>query len=131
LSDADRELQRKLLGRIGEAAAIRALRQAGYRILETNAIYTGGEIDIIAEHNDVVVFVEVKTRSPRAWGEPEAAVDEAKQARIVRAGQNYLAQFGRQPLTRFDIVAVRTDGHNRVESVRIIPGAFEIPDWRT
>ena len=68
----------------GERAAERFLRRKGYRILGRNVRLAVGEIDLIAEENGVIVFVEVKTRRGEAAGHPVEAVDEEKQRRLTR-----------------------------------------------
>lgn len=75
-------LTRAELGRAGEEEAARHLHSCGYRILARNWRVRAGEIDIIAEHDGVVVFVEVKTRTSDAYGFPEEAVTPRKVARL-------------------------------------------------
>lgn len=125
VDEAARDAHRKRLGQVGEEAAARQLRREGYRILQHNFFARGGEVDIIAEHAGVLVFVEVKTRSPRAWHTPESAVDAAKQARVARAAAQYLAGYSRPSPVRFDIVSVLTDDADRVQSVEIKRAAFD------
>jgi putative endonuclease len=121
---AAREMHRKKLGRLGEEAAAKRLLQSGYRILERNYLCRSGEIDIIAEHQGQVVFVEVKTRSPRAWDTPESAVTSEKQARIIRAAAYYLGQFRHRSPVRYDIVGVITGDDDEIQSVEIRQNAF-------
>lgn len=125
---AAQDAHRKKLGRIGEAAAEKQLRREGYRILERNCLRRGGEIDIIAEHAGSVVFVEVKTRSPRAWNTPESAVTPEKRTRIFRAATQYLSTYRTPSPVRYDIVSVMTDEADRVVSVTILPDAFSPGD---
>jgi putative endonuclease len=91
------DARRKDLGRRGEDAAVKALQKRGYRILDRNYLCRTGEIDIIAEHAGCVVFVEVKTRSPRSWEKPEEAITLEKQARIKRAADYYLGDSSAPP----------------------------------
>lgn len=100
--------RRKPLGAHGEDLAAKALRRAGYRILDRNAKLGRYEIDIIAQEGDTVAFVEVKTR--QAAGDTFDPVDNItpeKQRRLAQAARYYLA---RHPDTdanyRFDVVAV-------------------------
>lgn len=120
-----RDMERKRVGRIGEDAAVRRLRRDGYRIIDRNYAARGGEVDIIAEHNGVIVFVEVKTRSSKAWASPESAVTPEKRARIIRAASRYLAEFNTPSPARYDIVGVLTDEQARIVSVNIEQHAFE------
>lgn len=119
-----RDIRRKQIGRTGEEAAVEALLRQGYRILERNYSCRSGEVDIIAEHNNILVFVEVKTRSPRAWDTPESAVTTEKQARIMRAAAYYLAAFRNPSPVRYDIVSVLTDDGGAVTSVEVKVNAF-------
>ena len=103
------------VGRFGEDLAATHLGAAGWRIVERNWRCTDGELDLIAVDGDVLVFVEVKTRSTTAFGDPVEAVDEAKAVRVRRLAARWLAENqsvrrGRE--VRFDVVAV----------VRLAPG---------
>jgi putative endonuclease len=115
---------RQRLGDEGEQAACRFLKRQRYAILERNYRCRVGEIDIVALDRDVVVFVEVKTRTDEGFGTPLDAVDVRKQRQIQRAAQFYLRQkrlWDRD--ARFDVVAVWRDGREwRCELVR---NAFE------
>src|SRR3989441_5149534 len=82
---------RSVLGEEGERAAARFLEARGYRILERNYRTRRGEIDLIAEDGRILVFVEVKVRLDDRFGGPAAAITPAKQARIARLAQQYLA----------------------------------------
>jgi putative endonuclease len=98
------------LGAFGEAAAERYLLSRGYGILARGWRIKGGEIDLIAEHGGEVVFVEVKTRYPGEYGDPEEAVTAAKRVRLRRA---VFAWLGTQPTRhrrfRIDVIALRVD----------------------
>ena len=109
------------LGKRGEEAAARYLEARGLRLLDAGYRTPAGELDLIAEEGDVLVFVEVKTRSSLRCGRPAEAVDARKQARIVRAAQLYLLR--RRPyecLCRFDVVEVLEEpgGAFRVHHIR-------------
>lgn len=96
----------------------------GYRILDRNYLCRGGEIDIIAEHQGHIVFVEVKTRSPRAWHSPESAVTAEKQSRVIRAAAHYMSSYRQPAPVRYDIVSVMTDENDCVVSVKLKRDAF-------
>ncbi len=94
----------KQIGDFGERAAQRYLIQKGYIIHERNYRIRGGEIDIIAEKDDTLVFVEVKTRKNTNYGMPSEAVDMRKRRRIIKAAYYYL--HGAQRTVRFDVIEV-------------------------
>jgi putative endonuclease len=107
-------------GKRGEEIAVSYLKKEGYRIRERNYRCPLGEIDIIALDGDEVVFVEVKSRKSGDFGEPEAAVDARKQAKLSRIALNYINEHNLNDRSaRFDVVAVRfLKGSDRVRLVR-------------
>jgi len=116
------------LGRLGEEEAARALKRKGYRILERNFSSSAGEIDIIARHRGVIVFVEVKSRASGRFGPPQAAVDSNKQRRLTRLAREWLTQKGLVGTpARFDVVSVRLEEAARLE-VEVFENAFEAQD---
>jgi len=116
-------------GRFGEEAAAEHLMQKGYRIKETH-FRAGrlGEIDIIAEKDEYICFVEVKTRSSCLYGTPSEAVNPAKQRKIKRVSLAYL-NYKRidSPNIRFDVVEVyiKAEGEAlKVKDITHIENAF-------
>ncbi|MBU2262867.1 MAG: YraN family protein, partial [Proteobacteria bacterium] len=79
-------------GKTGEELAAAYLAEAGYRILERNYRCLFGEIDIVAQEGETLVFVEVKSRSSGAYGDPQLAVGRRKQQKISRISVHYLAE---------------------------------------
>jgi len=113
------------VGRFGEALAAEHLRAAGLVVLDRNWRCPSGEIDLVATDGACLVFVEVKTRSSVAFGDPAEAVSKAKAARIRRLAIAWLADHPQHRCAevRFDVVSVvrlGTDG----PTVRHIQGAF-------
>lgn len=108
-------------GRWGEEAATRYLRKKQYRIILSNFTSRYGEIDLIAQDHDTVVFVEVKTRSGSLFGRPGEAVDARKQQRMIKTAMTYIQEHDpdRQDVGyRFDIVEVLyTDRDVRIEHI--------------
>lgn len=94
-------------GRSGEDVAAVFVHQLGWLILERNFRCPDGELDLIAQDGDTLVFVEVKTRSSRERGEPGEAVGRAKQTRLIRAASRYLTakEFWNRPC-RFDVISI-------------------------
>ncbi len=91
----------------GEAAAARFLEGRGYRILARNFRVRGGEADLVALRGDLLVVVEVKTRTQTRFGPPEAAVDARKARRVLRAGRIFARRHGISlSRLRGDVVAV-------------------------
>jgi putative endonuclease len=94
----------------GEAIALKFLQKNDYRILECNWRYEKKEIDIIALYQNILVFVEVKTRSVNAIAPPEASVTPKKQALLKIAAQAYLCLYENNYQVRFDVISIHV--HN-------------------
>lgn len=116
--------ERQSLGRAGESQAQEYLLGLGYRLLERSYRNRLGEIDLVMQDNDTVVFVEVKTRLSRTYGAAEAAVTVSKQRKLARLALAYVKERGlaHAPL-RFDVVAVQDN------TVRHIPNAFQVSGY--
>lgn len=96
----------KELGLEGEQLAADYLTGKGYLIMHKNYRHKRAEIDIIAEKEKVLVFVEVKYRKSNAFGYPEAFVTERKQELIQSAAENYVLDKNWRGDIRFDIVSI-------------------------
>ena len=119
--NADREL-----GRWGEAQAARFLKSRGMRVLETNVVLPPGEIDLVARDGDVLVFVEVKTRTEADFGGPVAAVHFRKRRKLVTLARSHLSRrrLGEVPC-RFDIVGVTQRLNAPEPEIEYVPDAFD------
>jgi putative endonuclease len=118
--------RRQSLGILGEDLACAELLRRGYAILARRYRTRFGEIDIITERDDVVVFVEVKTRRSGRFGTAAEAIPLGKRRRIGAMALDYLAWTGR--LTRrcrFDVVAIDGVGTPAM-TVRVIEDAFQV-----
>lgn len=93
-------------GNRGEQIAADFLVKKGYEILERNYRYKHSEIDLIVKKTDLLVFVEVKTRSSTSFGEPEDFVDGKKSEKIFEGADHYIFQINWQQAIRFDIISV-------------------------
>lgn len=113
-------------GQKGEQIASEYLMGNGYTILETNWQVGHLEVDIIASNDDMVVFVEVKTRKSNVFGEPEDFVGSPKQRNMIRAASIYIERTGITKEVRFDIVSVILN--EGVKNVKHIVDAFK-PHW--
>ena len=96
----------KELGTVGETLAREYLAQKGYNVLEINWRYKRWEIDLIAEKNNEIIFVEVKTRTGNFFGEPELAVNKSKQNFLGQAASEYMDQKRLGGDVRFDIISI-------------------------
>ena len=115
--------RRQTRARWGEALAALCLRLKGYHIEARNWHCSLGELDLVCNDGETLVFVEVKTRASRKAGWPEDAVDRRKQARLVRLAEAYLTKHGVEARPcRFDVVAVEQNG--LFPAVRHLKAAF-------
>jgi putative endonuclease len=116
---------RKQRGNLGEQAAFERLSRK-YRILYRNWRCRTGEIDLIAEDGEVLVFVEVRTRqNGGSFGTPAESVDYRKQRRVRKTAQIFLQQHrGFERPIRFDVVSVILDHDGKPLSIEHIRGAF-------
>ncbi|MCE5179370.1 MAG: YraN family protein [Proteiniphilum sp.] len=94
------------LGWKGEEAAVNYLTSKGHRIVARNWRFQGYEVDIISEDGAYIVFVEVKTRTSTAWGNPEDFIGKQRMRRMIQAAGIYLKMNCIDKPARFDIVAV-------------------------
>ena len=117
---------RKLFGQAGESAAEEYLRRKGYRILARNLRSSLGELDLVAEDGQVLVFVEVKARRTNAFGGAIHAVHHRKQEKLIQLAAQYLARHHiKDRLCRFDVVLLQ--GLNAAApQIEHIQNAFEI-----
>lgn len=96
----------KVIGDYGEQLAADMLKDKGYKIVASNYRYKRSEIDIIAEKDGTLVFVEVKTRKNASFGYPEDFVNEKKAEMIIAAAENYIFENKWKKNIRFDIISV-------------------------
>jgi len=94
------------IGNFGENIAQNFLLRKGCQILERNWRWGKGELDLIVQDKDVIVFVEVKTRKNLVFGTPEAAVNYKKQQFMYELAVEYLHRIQHEGEIRFDIVAI-------------------------
>ena len=95
-------------GEFGERLARAFLVREGFRIIECNYRFHHGEIDIVAQEGEVLVFCEVKTRTNDRYGAPELALTSAKQRQIRKIALAYLTVHRcHDRVCRFDVIAIR------------------------
>ncbi|XOQ44075.1 MAG: UPF0102 protein [Clostridium sp.] len=117
-------------GPFGEQCAAEYLKRKGFRILARNYRSRFGEIDIIAENNQYIIFAEVKTRERFFMVGPEEAVTPAKRIKIAKTALMYLRKNPTQLQPRFDVIGVITSkSGNQVRSLRHIENAFSVASF--
>ena len=111
---------RQGLGRTGERLAALELVGQGYHILERNFRCRHGEIDLVAEDEQDLIFVEVKTRRGTSYGRPEEAVTLHKQRKLVEVATYYLDLHACPDRSwRIDVVAVQLSTGGKLEEIRV------------
>lgn len=119
-------LNKNILGGIGENAAVQYLESQGYNIIEKNFRCKLGEIDIIAADNDVIAFIEVKTRSSEMFGQPGEAVNYYKQRKIVKTALVFINNKKLFDwMCRFDVVEIIADDFGNIININLVKNAFE------
>ena len=98
------------MGQTGEEMAARYLTQKGYTLLVRNFRYKRAEVDLITQFNNLLVFVEVKTRSSLKFGYPEEFVSWRKIQLFQVAAEEYIRRINWIHDIRFDIIAVTVNG---------------------
>lgn len=98
--------QHNEIGNKAEEMAAKFLSQKGYEIRDRNYVFGKGEIDIIAEKDNWLVFVEVRARSEVLHGFPEQTISKAKASLIMKTAENYVYQKDWRGKIRFDIIAI-------------------------
>lgn len=118
-------MRNKELGDLGEDLAARHLIAHGYIILARKFRCRSGEIDIIAVENEVLVFVEVRSRSDEEHGMPCETINRLKRRHIRRVALTYQAKYGLLDRdSRFDCVFVLFGDENNVKNIELIKDAF-------
>ena len=114
--------ERHKIGKYGEDVAERYLKQKGYKIIERNFTCRQGELDIVAENREYLIFIEVKTRSNFLYGKPIEAVDRKKQKHLYKVAKYYLhIHRWEERFVRFDVVEVYVEkGIAKVSHIRQI-----------
>lgn len=112
---AQKNFYKKFLGRAGEIKAAEFLKKNGFKILTTNYRTSFGEIDIVADDNGTLVFVEVKTRSSDDFGAPSEAVNAKKREKYYKVASFYLQKEKKlDSPCRFDVVEIENGRINHI-----------------
>jgi len=117
-------MKRRDTGILGEKLAGEFLEKRGYRIVETNYRCPEGEIDIVAMHEDTLVFIEVRTKTSLSFGSPEESITPLKMSRLTTVAVQYCQTHDNVPASqRIDFVAVRLKKNGQPESIELIENA--------
>lgn len=118
--------KRKALGNRGEGLAAQRLESLGYTIRERNWRCPVGELDIVAEKDDVLIFVEVRTRHGDRFGTPEESINKRKQAKLLETALTYLEEHHAEDRNwRIDVVAIEIGKRNEVVRLDVIENVIE------
>ncbi len=118
-------MNRQETGKLGEKLAQKFLKKRGYRIRETNFHCRWGEIDIVAQQKDYLVFVEVRTKSSLDFGTPEESITQSKKEKLIALALAYInTHQNLPPLWRIDVVAVEVDQKGKVNRIELIQNAI-------
>ncbi len=110
-------------GELGERIAARWLENAGFKILARRFRCGKRDIDLVAQFESTIAFIEVKARTGDAFGDPVEAVNRRKQRELAKSAQSWIDRHGRSGETyRFDVVGILMQ--DRRVFVRHIPDAF-------
>lgn len=117
-------MNRRQLGILGEKLAQEHLKKLGYRLRQFNFRCAEGEIDIVAEQDDYLVFVEVRTKSGPAFGTPEESITASKKEKLIATAQTYLEAHEQQlSFWRIDVVAVELEPGGKLKRIEVIQNA--------
>ncbi len=95
------------VGQNGEDIAARYLEEKGFTILDRNYNFEYAELDIVAFKDQFIVFVEVKTRTSKSYGEPEDAIDEKKRKKLLHVAEAWIFERRMEGApARFDVISV-------------------------
>ncbi len=97
---------KQISGQIGEDDALAYLQQQGLTLVERNFRCKGGEIDLVMQAQDALIFVEVRKRADQNHGGAAASVTPAKQKRLIIAAHIFLQRYKMPPACRFDVIAI-------------------------
>ena len=118
-------MNRSEKGKLGEDVCAWYLEKHGYTVMNRNVHSRYGEVDLIAENERYICFVEVKTRKTDALVSPAEAVDRRKQQKLVLTAQHYLTTHETKKQPRFDVFEVLLNDEGRPAKVRLIENAFD------
>ncbi len=117
-------MNRRDTGILGEKLAKEFLKKQGYRIIETNYRCPNGETDIVAMHEDSLVFIEVRTKKNLQFGSPEESITPAKMEKLRTVAAHYQQSHDKlPPQCRIDVVAVELNQSGKLVRIELIENA--------
>lgn len=118
-------MNNKIIGNYGEDLAYKFLLSRNYKVLEKNYSNSLGEIDLICKKNDLIIFVEVKSRLSDKFGIPCESVTHYKQHQILKVSLSYIKRFNLYNINfRYDIIELYFDTIHKKYKLRHIKNAF-------
>ncbi len=113
-------------GEEAERFAADLLRRRGYRVVDKNVRFRFGEIDLVADDGESLVFVEVRARRPGPFGGAIETLTLAKRRRVYRAVERYLQDRNVDPNrpVRIDVVAIELDAAGKPRHAEVVTNAF-------
>ncbi len=121
-------MDKKKIGDLGESFAAEYFKKRGYSIAEMNYHSRYGEIDVIAENDEWVVFCEVKTRKASSMLSPADAVGKAKMKKLILTAMDYISKNDIEKASRFDVFEV-WQNEGRIFKFNHIESAFDSEDF--
>ena len=118
------KMKTKRIGDLGEQLAKKYLLEQGYEILFENWRHKRCEIDLIAQKEEICVFIEVKTRKNESFGTPETFVDDKKMAKMNEAAEAFLILYPNHKELRFDIISIINQPNNAPEIQHFIDAFY-------
>ena len=118
----------KTIGDLGEKFASELYEKSGYTIVKTNYHSRYGEIDLIAENENTLCFIEVKTRNLTSLGNPAEAVDYRKQRKLTLTALKYLSEYECYKQPRFDVLELWQQ-NGKIVRYNLITDAFSAEDF--
>jgi putative endonuclease len=101
------------IGKLGQQIAVRFLKSKGFRVIDQNIYFRAGEIDILVEKDNILSFIEVKTRTNLKFGFPEEGVTDQKREHLEAAIDCYRAEYNINQECVLEIISVRLDLKNK------------------
>jgi len=119
-------MNRQEVGKLGEKVAQKFLKKQGYHIREVSFRCPHGEIDIIAQKKDYLVFVEVRTKSNLNFGTPEESLTKSKKKNLIASALTYANTHQNLPsLWRIDVIAIELNDKGQAKRIELIENAIE------